>query len=60
MTRGDRVFVVQGDWEGKRGAIVFIDHQVGTVTIALDTGPTHMIKTAIQNVARVIGRGDVV
>jgi ribosomal protein L24 len=60
MTRGDHVFIVRGDWEGKRGSVVFIDHLAGLVTISLDVGPTHMIKTPIQNVARVISNGDVV
>ena len=60
MTRGDHVFIVRGDWEGKRGSVVFIDHLAGLVTISLDGGPTHMIKAAIQNVARVISNGDVV
>lgn len=60
MTRGDHVFVVRGDWEGSRGSVVFIDHVEGLVTIALDFGPTHMVKTSISNVARVISNGDIV
>ena len=60
MTRGDHVFIVRGDWEGKRGSVVFVDHVAGLVTISLDVGLTHMIKTPIQNVVRVISNGDVV
>jgi len=60
MTRGDHVFIVRGSWEGKRGSVVFVDHLAGQVTIALDVGPTHMIRTSMQNVARVISNGDVV
>lgn len=60
MTRGDKVFVLSGAWEGSHGRIVFIDYQLGTATIALDEGPTHMIKTATQNILRVISSGDVV
>ena len=60
MTRGDHVFIVRGDWEGKRGSVVFIDHLTGLITIALDSGPTHMVKTSISNVARVISNGDTV
>ncbi len=60
MTRGDHVFIERGDWEGKRGSVVFIEHVEGLVTISRDVGLTHMIKTPIQNVARVISNGDVV
>lgn len=60
MTRGDKVYVIHGDWQGKRGSVVFVDHEAGDVTIALDVGPTHMVKTSIRNVARVISKGDVV
>lgn len=60
MTRGDHVYIMSGDWEGLRGRIAFIDHDSGTVTITADWGPTHMVKTSIRNVARVISRGDVV
>ncbi len=60
MIRGDKVFVLSGAWKDARGRIVFIDYQLGKVTIALDEGPTHMIKTSTQNILRVIGNRDVV
>jgi len=52
--------VLSGPWKDARGRIVFIDYQLGTVTVALDEGPTHMIKTQTRNILRVIGNGDVV
>ena len=60
MKRGDRVYVIAGDWEGKRGSIVFVDHNADEVTIALDFGLTHMIRTPMRNVICVISSGDVV
>jgi len=60
MNRGDKVYVLSGAWKDARGRIVFIDYLLGTVTIALDEGPTHMIKTTTKNILRVIGNGDVV
>ena len=52
--------MLSGPWKDARGRIVFIDYQLGTVTVALDEGPTHMIKTQTRNILRVIGNGDVV
>ena len=60
MNRGDKVYIVSGAWEGRRGQVVFVDHTDDLITLALDGGPTHMVKTSLRNVARVIGNGDVV
>ena len=50
MERGDRVRIRTGSWVDHTGSLVFIDHGAETVTIALDEGPTHMIKTSMNNI----------
>ena len=60
MNRGDQVYITSGAWKGHRGKVVFVDHINNLTTVALDEGPTHMVKTNIRNVIRVIGNGDVV
>ena len=50
MERGDRVRIRTGSWVDHTGSLVFIDHGGGMVTIALDEGPTHMIKTSMNNI----------
>jgi transcription antitermination factor NusG len=50
MERGDKVRIRTGAWVDHTGSLVFIDHGAETVTIALDEGPTHMIKTSMNNI----------
>lgn len=42
-----------GAWIEKTGTVIFVDHVSNDVTLALDVGPTHMIKTSMNNVERV-------
>ena len=42
-----------GAWIERTGVAVFIDHEGGLVTVALDEGPTHMVKTSMNNVERI-------
>jgi len=53
MERGDRVMIRSGAWIERTGVAVFIDHEGGLVTVALDEGPTHMVKTSMNNVERI-------
>jgi transcription antitermination factor NusG len=53
MERGDRVMIRSGAWIEKTGTVIFVDHVSNDVTLALDVGPTHMIKTSMNNVERV-------
>ena len=50
MERGDRVRIRTGAWVDHTGALVFVDHEAGQVTVALDEGPTHMIRTSMNNI----------
>ena len=50
MERGDRVRIRTGAWVDHTGALVFVDHEAALVTVALDEGPTHMIKTSMNNI----------
>ena len=53
MERGDKVMIRSGAWIEKTGTVIFVDHVSNDVTLALDVGPTHMIKTSMNNVERV-------
>ena len=50
MERGDKVRIRTGPWVDKTGVAVFIDHESNLLTIALDEGPTHMVKTSMNNI----------
>ncbi len=50
MERGDKVRIRTGAWVNHTGALVFIDHEAAQVTVALDEGPTHMIRTSMNNI----------
>ena len=50
MERGDKVRIRTGPWVDKTGVAVFIDHESNLLTVALDVGPTHMVKTSMNNI----------
>ena len=50
MERGDKVRFRTGAWVDQTGVVVFIDHEGQLVTVALDVGPTHMVKTSMNNI----------
>ena len=50
MERGDRVRIRTGAWVDQTGVAIFIDHEGELVTVALDAGPTHMVKTSMNNI----------
>ena len=50
MERGDKVRIRTGPWVDKNGVAVFIDHESNLLTVALDVGPTHMVKTSMNNI----------
>jgi|TARA_R110002051_G_scaffold322805_1_gene414263 hypothetical protein len=52
MERGDRVMIRSGAWIEHTGTVVWVDHNANDLTIALDVGPTHMIKTSMNNIER--------
>ena len=53
MKRGDRVMIRSGAWTEKTGTVIFVNHEANDVTLALDEGPTHMVKTSMNNVERI-------
>jgi transcription antitermination factor NusG len=53
MERGDKVRIRTGAWVDKTGAIVWVHHEAELVTVALDEGPTHMVKTSMNNIERI-------
>ena len=42
-----------GGFQGNTGTVVWVDHEGNDVTLALDVGPTHMVRTSMNNVERV-------
>ena len=42
-----------GAWIEKTGTVIFVNHEANDVTLALDVGPTHMVKTSMNNVERI-------
>ena len=53
MERGDKVMIRTGAWTKKTGTVIFVNHEANDVTLALDEGPTHMVKTSMNNVERI-------
>ena len=52
MERGDKVKIRSGGFDGQSGTVVWVHHEANDVTIALDEGPTHMVKTSMNNIER--------
>jgi transcription antitermination factor NusG len=52
MKRGDKVKIRSGAWIEHTGTVVWVDHSANDLTIALDEGPTHMVKTSMNNIER--------
>jgi len=53
MERGDKVMIRTGAWTKKTGTVIWVNHEANDVTLALDEGPTHMVKTSMNNVERI-------
>jgi transcription antitermination factor NusG len=53
MKRGDKVRIRTGAWVDQTGVVVFVYYEANDVTIALDEGLTHMVRTSMNNVERI-------